>query len=105
MANEENLRPAPPWQPGQSGNPSGSSKKARFTAALLRRLDENPDELDEFIDAAMRFAKSGEFNYWRYIYERIEGKIPDPEPPPGEINMEAIARRNAEKRSKRKKPE
>jgi hypothetical protein len=73
----ENLRPQP-WGPGESGNPAGSSKKQRLTAALFRMLDEKG--LDEpFIRAGMAAALKGDFQFWKYIYERIDGKLPDAE--------------------------
>lgn len=67
----DNLRP---WQPGQSGNPNGSSAKQRLTNKLLKMLDEKG--LDEpFLKAGMAAALKGDFAFWKYIYERIDGPI------------------------------
>jgi hypothetical protein len=76
------------FQPGQSGNPGGSSKKQRLTARLNKLLGEMAEE--DFIEAGIRAAKSGEFNFWKYIYERIDGPMPEAEPQL-DITMEAIA--------------
>lgn len=74
------------FRPGRSGNPIGSSKKQRFTNALVKRLDEQ-DLDDPFIKAGLEMALDGDFNFWKYIYERIEGKVPDPEPPKPDLDM------------------
>jgi hypothetical protein len=91
VANEQNLRPKPPWKPGESGNPGGSSKKMRFTAALKRKLRADPKLLaDEFIAAGWKAAMDGDFNFWKYLYERVDGPMPKDEPEP-ELTAEAIA--------------
>jgi hypothetical protein len=101
VANEENLRPKP-WEPGQSGNPGGSSKKQRFRMALVRQLDEQNAD-DDLMKTAISMAKSGDFQFWKYLYELIEGKLPEPEPPAPEVSAEAIAEKMAERMRKRKK--
>lgn len=88
MANEGNLKN---WKPGQSGNPRGSSKKMLFTAALKRKLRTAPRKLtDEFVEAGYQAALGGDFQFWRYLYERIDGPMPKDEPEP-ELTAEAIA--------------
>ncbi len=67
----ENLRP---FHPGSSGNPAGSSKRARLRAAIIRLLDEK--ELDAtFAKAGMDEALKGVFLFWREILNRVDGPI------------------------------
>jgi hypothetical protein len=97
----ENLRP--PWKPGESGNPTGSSKKQRFRAAFERMLDKGGDtHCDEFMEVARKAALAGDFNFWRYLYEIIEGKLPESEHEP-EVDLRTIAERMAERRKERER--
>lgn len=94
------------FKPGQTGNPNGSSRKQRFTSALVKLLDDGNLD-DPFVQAGITAALGGDFNFWRYLYERIEGKIPDQEPQ-GEVSMEAGVSKIKEKLAKqraKKKPE
>jgi hypothetical protein len=70
------LRPAPQWVKGQTGNPNGSSTKQRLTSALLKILSKKGRDV-EFIEAGLAAAKKGDFNFWRYIFERLEGPLGD----------------------------
>jgi hypothetical protein len=68
----------PPWRPGESGNPAGSSNKQRgrqqLTDALMRLIEEKG--LDEaMVRAGIKAALEGDFNFWRYIFERIDGPL------------------------------
>jgi hypothetical protein len=55
------------------------------------------------IEAMIIHAVRGNAASMREICDRVDGKIPDPEPPETEINMEMIARRMREMRSNRQK--
>jgi hypothetical protein len=67
----ENLKP---FQPGQSGNPAGSSRKARLTARLKELLDD-----EEFLKVGIAQAMDGNFLFWRHIFDRVDGQVPKPE--------------------------
>lgn len=73
MANPENII-GHQFKPGQSGNPGGYSRKARLTTALIKRLDEKGLD-DEFVKAGMDAALQGDFHFWRYIFDRIDGPM------------------------------
>ena len=59
---------------GQSGNPAGSSRKARLTTALIKLIDEKGLD-DRFVKAGMDAALAGDFAFWKYIFDRIDGPI------------------------------
>jgi len=70
-----------PWQPGQSGNPSGRPRTAALSHALRQKLAEFvPDDperrtyaqklADSLIDKAMK----GDPDTFRAIVDRVEGK-------------------------------
>ena len=90
------------FKPGESGNSAGSSKKQRLTNALIKLLDEKGEA--GFIEAGFTAAVAGDFNFWRYIFDRIDGKIPDVEQEP-EADLKAIAERMLERNKKRGKPD
>jgi hypothetical protein len=96
----ENLRPAPPWPKGVSGNPSGRPK-AFLTAELLKAFNKDPKAAANFIATGMASAKAGDFNFWKYLWERIEGKLPEGETP-DQLTMEELARRILNKRAERR---
>jgi len=73
LANEQNLKPFPP---GVSGNPAGYSRGRRLGTRLAEKLDD-----EAFLDVAITQALLGEFNFWRYLYEIIDGRIPKAELP------------------------
>lgn len=75
MANP-NPSPSTRFKPGQSGNPAGSSKNRRLTSALLRQIEERGLD-DQFINAGLTAAMSGDFRFWSYIYDRIDGRMGD----------------------------
>lgn len=50
-------RLAPPWQPGQSGNPSGRPKVGRSVAAALAELQDTPGETPEASVEAYKLAR------------------------------------------------
>ena len=89
----KNPSPATRFQPGQTGNPKGSSRKAQdraeFTAALTKLLAEK-GAAGKFLQAGWDAALAGDFQFWRYLWERLEGKTVTPEPGP-QICLEDIA--------------
>lgn len=97
----ENLKP---FQAGQSGNPDGSSKKQRFRTALTKLLDDGNED-ESLMKAAIDAAKARDFQFWKYLYELYEGKMPDLEPPKPPLDADAVIKRAAEIRSRRKKAE
>lgn len=86
MANDENLKPGaaaggslrPPWGPGESGNPRGSSRKARQTAdfkRLLRELDEAGEGVRAISRMWLREILAGNYAFFREYLDRVEGKL------------------------------
>jgi hypothetical protein len=67
----ENLRPV---KPGEVRNPNGSSKKQRLTTALLKLIEEKGLD-DPFVRVGMAEALKGDFKFWSYIFDRIDGKM------------------------------
>lgn len=61
-----------PWKPGQSGNPSGRPKKL-LSDRLLRRMLDDPEVVEQIVDAQLRYAAAGNFQHTREIYDRTEG--------------------------------
>ncbi len=82
------------FKPGQSGNPAGSSRRQRITGAILEAFDDA-----KFAAVGMRLALEGDFRFWSYIFDRVDGPLAQPEPP---IDPETIAR-EAQLRAKRRK--
>jgi hypothetical protein len=67
---------AKPWQPGQSGNPAGTSKAQRLTRKLLEALDKNDGEMvDALIRVALKEALKGNYQFWQHIFDRCDGSI------------------------------
>ena len=75
------------WQKGQSGNPRGGKRKALSVTAALRAYAESVDEEDgrtraeKLADRLWDLADSSDetvaLNAVRYIFERLDGKVPD----------------------------
>ena len=76
------------FRPGQSGNPSGSSKRQRIAGALIQLIDEkNADR-----KLALRWlneALEGDFRFFHELLDRVDGPVmtrpepgrPRPTPP------------------------
>jgi hypothetical protein len=47
-----------------------------LTTRIHRLLDQD-DADGQFLRAGMQAAIEGNFDFWRYIYDRIEGKLPE----------------------------
>jgi hypothetical protein len=85
MAGRENRRGSgsgralPPvetrFAPGVSGNPAGRPKGSGvLTAALCRRLHDNPREVEAIIGAVLRKAKAGNLKAAEVAFDRADGK-------------------------------
>ena len=68
--------PETQFPPGQSGNPSGYSRKRRLTDALVKLIEEKGLD-DPFVKVGMQEALKGDFKFWAYIFDRIDGKMKD----------------------------
>jgi hypothetical protein len=69
------------FRPGQSGNPSGRPRGESITAALRRLLlAENPDgstDAEALARKAIAEAKGGNFQFFKEVIDRSDGKVPD----------------------------
>lgn len=71
-----------PFQPGQSGNPSGRPKSRPFREALDRAIkaaSDDPDtklSLDDIATALLVKAQSGDVPAIKELAERYDGKVP-----------------------------
>lgn len=65
------------WQKGQSGNPHGHSKSRRVTAALMKQLDK-PEIQERLVQIWLEQAAKGNFQFFRELLDRSEGKVPTP---------------------------
>lgn len=69
---KKNLKP---FVKGQSGNPSGVKKNKPLTDALNAALEANNGSvITELVEKAIEQAKDGDIEFFKLIYERIEGK-------------------------------
>lgn len=68
------------FKPGQSGNPGGRPKGVSLTA-LLREAMEQPDGettvAQELVNMAIREAKAGNFQFFKEVLDRVDGKVID----------------------------
>src|SRR5262245_30703793 len=64
------------WKKGYAPNPAGSSKKQRLTRAVLDLLDAKEGLDVAFVKVGMKAALRGDFRFWSYLWDRIEGKQP-----------------------------
>lgn len=73
-----------PFVKGQSGNPAGRKKSETPTADLMRRRlamrpnPGDPTEREAIIGALFSLAKGGDVNAIKVIFDRTEGKVPEP---------------------------
>lgn len=72
-----------PWKPGQSGNPTGGSKKQRLASRLRELMAmEHPDGgtyADRFIGRVVDIAlKTGDVDLIKEIWDRHDGKVAAP---------------------------
>lgn len=91
MANEQNLKP---WPPGVSGNPAGrppGRSVKTFRQLLIDRLDEKPELAEELVKIVFDRAMAGEFQFFKMVWEAIDGPVGRHAPEPidwSEINVE-----------------
>jgi hypothetical protein len=64
------------FKPGQSGNPDGHSKKRRLTSALIKAIETKGLD-DPFVMVGLKEALKGNFRFWAYIFDRVDGKVTD----------------------------
>ena len=60
-----------PWQPGQSGNPSGRPK-AMLTAAIRQLI--TPEVARQLAEVVIRKSLEGEYPWMALLYDRLEGR-------------------------------
>jgi hypothetical protein len=67
------------WPPGTSGNPTGSSKKARIAAELIKILNEDGKEgaptTRDICLGVLKEAKDGNVQAFDKIADRVDGKV------------------------------
>ena len=85
-----------PFQPGQSGNPSGRPKGSVSMTAILRRklAEAEAASAVAIVDAMIAEAKGGNLRAIAVILDRLEGKVPDQvevRNTPPEIDSEVMA--------------
>lgn len=82
MPNPQNLRPRPAWPKGVSGNPKGRPRKGQAFADLLELIEETAGSRRAIAKVWLQKILKGEFQYFREYLERMDGKVPSPEPEP-----------------------
>ena len=97
-----------PFQPGQSGNPSGRPKGSVSMKAILRRklAEAEAASAEAIVDALIAEAKGGNLRAIAVILDRLEGKVPDKvevRNTPPEIDSEVMAVAEAKLRQWREK--
>lgn len=70
-----------PYQPGQSGNPSGKSKEPKIwkdalSRALKRREHEDPLALEKLADKLLAKVDQGDIIAMKELGDRLDGKVP-----------------------------
>ncbi len=72
-----------PWKPGESGNPTGRPSKRNALAPALRtllgrkQLDGRTNK-QALLEALLETALSGDVQAIKLIFERVDGKVPEP---------------------------
>ena len=66
------------WKPGQSGNPQGRVSAHKLSRQLVAALNANDGALvNALIQVALTRALKGDFRFFKEIWDRLEGKVPD----------------------------
>lgn len=68
------------FKPGVSGNPGGAPRgtpqvKKRLRHALLRRLRDNPDQIDAIVDGLINGCVEGDAACQRLAWDRVDGVL------------------------------
>ena len=68
-----------PWQPGESGNPSGAPKRAKLwrdaiNRAIKRREEKDPQALEKLADKLIVQVEAGDIAAIREFGDRVDGK-------------------------------
>jgi hypothetical protein len=75
VANPGNLKP--PWQPGQSGNPRGYSRRRRLADALVALIEDSKAE-SAVARVVLKGALEGDLGFLKLLFEQVDGKLPVP---------------------------
>ena len=66
------------FKPGQSGNPKGRPKGTTLTNRLKKILAEDDGKVAEaLMKAGVKAALKGDYRFWAYIFDRVDGKVAD----------------------------
>lgn len=63
--------------PGGPGRPRGHQFTNHLERLLAKCNKRGTEASEVFIKAGMRAALRGDYRFWAYIYDRMEGKVPD----------------------------
>lgn len=61
------------FKPGESGNPNGRPKGKTLTERVRDVLDSSPDRAAAIVEAGIKAAEDGDFQFWKYLCDRMEG--------------------------------
>lgn len=61
------------FQKGESGNPNGRPKGKTITERVRDLLESNPDRAAAIVEAGVKAAEDGDFQFWKYLCDRMEG--------------------------------
>lgn len=68
------------WQPGQSGNPAGSTKRKiwqdAINRAIKRREESDPQALEKLADKLLAKVAEGDVAAIKEFGDRVDGKVP-----------------------------
>lgn len=82
------------FKPGQSGNPKGRVvKNVSIVKAVIRRLENNPEEIDDIAQALINMAKKTSLTQLGAIQEmmnRVDGKVAETHKIEGELPIRLI---------------
>lgn len=80
------------FKKGQSGNPAGRPKKGEaltdILKAFLDKKDGSKTRKQQLVERLYDLAMAGEVSAMKYIFDRIDGKVPDKLEFPEGINVD-----------------
>ena len=74
------------FKPGHSGNAGGRPRGQSITSKLRKLLDDpnatepSKTNRDKLAEVVLRMALEGDLGFTKMVWERIEGKVPEPIP-------------------------